>query len=147
MQQTDAIERQITIASPIERVWEALTVAEHLAAWFGDSADLDLRPGGSMQIGWSEYGATADCVIETVEPPTTFSYRWDVGRKDDGTAWTTTVTFTLREEDGETTVTVVESGLSDLPAELQQKTLRENSSGWEAELEDLRALLEGARAS
>ncbi len=147
MPKTDAIERQISVTSPIERVWEALTVAEHLAEWFGDSAEVDLRPGGTMRVGWSEYDATAECVVETVEPPTRFAYRWDVGESDDGTVWSTTVTFTLHEEDGTTTVKVVESGLSRLPDDLHQKTIEENASGWEGELEDLRVLLEGARTS
>jgi uncharacterized protein YndB with AHSA1/START domain len=52
------------------------------------------------------------------------------------------VTFTLEESDGMTMVTVVESGLSELPDELYDRTLDENSSGWTAELADLRELLE-----
>ena len=38
MDRIDTIERTITVASPIGRVWEALTVADELAGWFGDSA-------------------------------------------------------------------------------------------------------------
>lgn len=145
MERQDTIERQITVARPIERMWEALTVAEELSQWFGDSADVDLRPDGAMNIGWSEYDAVFDCVIKEVDFPSTFSYRWPVGTTQDGEVWMTTVTFTLEEFEGMTTVTVVESGLSRLPDELYDRTLEENSSGWTAELADLQQHLEGAQ--
>lgn len=51
MVKTDTIEREITVAGPIDAVWRALTVAEELAQWFGDSAELDLRPGGTFKVG------------------------------------------------------------------------------------------------
>ena len=137
MTRQDTIERSITVESPIDRVWEALTAAEHLAQWFGDSAEVDLRPGGLMRIGWSEYDVIAACVVDRVEHPTVFSYRWEAGTTDDGTVWETTVTFTLEEAAGQTTITVVESGLAALPEELYDKTIEENTSGWKAELEDL----------
>jgi len=133
----DTIERTITVASPIAKVWEAITVAEHLAAWFGDSADIDLRPGGVFRVGWSEYEYMTEAIVEVVDEPTTFAYRWDAGTSEDGTMWTTRVTFTLDESAGMTTITVVESGLSQLPDDVYATTLRENTSGWESELGDL----------
>lgn len=141
MGRVDTIERKISVQSPIDSVWRALTVADELAAWFGDSASIDLRPGGRFEMGWSEYDATVEATVETVDYPTTFSYRWQAGSADDGTMWSTRVTFTLDEADGMTTVTVVESGLSELPDELYAKTIEENSSGWTAELADLEAYL------
>ena len=137
MSKVDTIERTITVSSPIARVWEAITVAEHLSQWFGDSAEVDLRPGGALRFGWSEYGEMVDGVVEAVEPEKLFSYRWTAGKTDDGTVWTTTVTFTLDEAEGMTTITVVESGLSELPDELYATTVKENTSGWNAELADL----------
>lgn len=65
MTKTDTIERTITVTSPVEKVWEALTVADKLAQWFGDSADIDLRPGGAMRIGWSEFDTAVDAVVES----------------------------------------------------------------------------------
>ena len=35
------------VAAPPGQVWAALTTAEGLAAWFGDQATIDLRPGGA----------------------------------------------------------------------------------------------------
>ena len=146
MERSDTIERTITVASPIERVWQALTTADMLAQWFGDSAEVDLRPGGAMKVGWSGYGTTVDCVIDDVDPPRTFSYRWESAPADDGQTRMTHVQFTLAHADGETTVTVIESGLAALPDELYGKTLEENTSGWKAEMDDLAHLVETAAA-
>jgi uncharacterized protein YndB with AHSA1/START domain len=46
----DDIRREIVIDASIERVWEALTSAEQMSQWFGDSAEIDLRPGGRARI-------------------------------------------------------------------------------------------------
>lgn len=146
MDKVDTIVREITVSSPIDRVWSALTVADQIAQWFGDSAEIDLRPGGSFKMGWSEYDSVTQGVVEVVDYPTTFSYRWDAGSTEDGTMWTTKVTFTLEEADGMTTVKVVESGFSELPDELYVRTMRDNSSGWTAEMADLERHLEGATA-
>jgi len=142
VEKIDTIERKITVTSPIDRVWQALTVADQLAQWFGDSAELDLKPGGAFRIGWSEYDHISEGVVEVVDYPRTFSYRWEAGTSEDGKAWTTKVTFTLEEADGMTTVKVVESGLSQLPDELYSRCLKENSSGWTAEIADLQRHLE-----
>ena len=143
MDTQDTIELQITVSRQIGDVWNALTSAEELSQWFGDTAEIELRPGGAMKVGWSEYDEVTDCVIEDVVFPSTFSYRWNVGTKPDGGVWTTKVTFTLEETAGQTTVTVVESGLAALPPELYDQTLEENSSGWTAEMADLQQFLEG----
>ena len=45
MKKQDSIERTTRVSSPIGAGWEALTVAEKLSQWFGDSAEVDLRPG------------------------------------------------------------------------------------------------------
>jgi uncharacterized protein YndB with AHSA1/START domain len=42
----DSIERTTHIPVDIETVWEALTTAEGIRRWFGDEAEIDLRPGG-----------------------------------------------------------------------------------------------------
>ena len=43
----NSIEREIIIDAPVARVWDALTEADQIASWFGDGAEIDLRPGGS----------------------------------------------------------------------------------------------------
>src|SRR5262245_25918195 len=72
----DRIERAVTIAAPIERVWQLITRPEHIGTWFGDAgAELDLRPGGALTVRW-DGGHVVHGVVEAVEPPTRFAYRW-----------------------------------------------------------------------
>ena len=53
----DIIERTIHIPVDIERVWEALTSADGIDNWFGDQAEIDLRPGGEARFGCTESGS------------------------------------------------------------------------------------------
>lgn len=142
----DTIERTITVSASVERVWLALTAPDELSQWFGDTAEVDLRPGGTMRVGWSEYDAVAECIVESVEEPSRFCFRWTSGADEHGDVWFTTVCFSLASDGDHTTVTMVESGLAALPDELHARTVEENSSGWDAELEDLRGYLEGGAA-
>ena len=40
----DRIERTVTLTRAPREVWQALTTAEGLSAWFGERATIDLRP-------------------------------------------------------------------------------------------------------
>ena len=72
----EQIEREVMVAAPIERVWAVVTQPEHVGSWFGDAgAEIDLRPGGAMTITWGKHG-TAHAVVERVEAPRVFAYRW-----------------------------------------------------------------------
>ena len=73
----DEIRREIEVDAPIEEVWDALTRAERIAAWFGDVAEIDLRPGGLARFGWTEFDSVSEAIVETVDRPTRFSYRWE----------------------------------------------------------------------
>lgn len=142
---TDRIERDIVIAAPPQRVWDVVTQAEHLGSWFADAgAEIDLRPGGALALHWKEHG-TAHGRVETVEPPSTFGFRWVFVSSDEPTDGNSTlVVFTLTPEGGSTRLHVVESGFSklDMPAEQQAKHVEENTDGWRMELDELRAYLE-----
>lgn len=71
----DRIERTVELAARPERVWAALTTAEGLAAWFGDEATTDLRPGGAGWMKWvGRY--TVDMRVERVVEPTVFGFTW-----------------------------------------------------------------------
>jgi uncharacterized protein YndB with AHSA1/START domain len=74
----DRIERTIEITRPLAAVWAVLTTAEGLGTWFGNSATIDLRPGGTAaRIAWST-GDKADLRIERVEEPTVFGFTWHI---------------------------------------------------------------------
>lgn len=135
---SDVIERELHVQAPIERVWEVITDEKYVARWFGDKAEIDLRPGGAAMFGWTEHG-DGHAVVEQVDPPRRFSFRWmrEHGVPYDPARVTTLVEFTLTPAGTGTRLRLVESGFGD------EGHLKENSGGWDAELADLVALLEG----
>jgi uncharacterized protein YndB with AHSA1/START domain len=142
MAPNDSIERQMLVAHSIEVVWKAITDPSSLAAWFGDSADIDLRPGGSANFGWSEYGATISGRVEIVDEPHTFAFRWAaLGGVPLDESPSTLVTLSLTADDDKTLVKVVETGFASLPEDMRERSLEENTSGWKAEFGDLKAYL------
>jgi uncharacterized protein YndB with AHSA1/START domain len=142
----DRIEREIEVAAPAARVWAALTEREHLAAWFGDAgAEVDLRPGGAITFSWQKHGK-ARAVIERVEPPTYFSYRWALQPDTEPRPGNSTlVEFTLEEHAASTRLRLVESGFRSLEWSGEEKArhVRDNVAGWATELQELADYLEG----
>ena len=141
----DRIEREIMIAAPRERVWEIITQAEHVGIWFGDSAEVDLRPGGAIVLRWDKYG-TMRGIVEKVDKPHTFSYRWNPGVKDEqpATETSTLVEFTLTSQGAQTRVRVVESGFSRLQRTESDRAeqFKDNYDGWATQLADLQQYVE-----
>jgi uncharacterized protein YndB with AHSA1/START domain len=137
----DAITREVVIDAPPERVWAIVTEAEHLARWFSDEAEIDLRPGGAMRLTWHRHGSYA-ARVETVEAPRTFAFRWL--RREPGVAGSTLVVMTLTPEGAGTRLQVVESGFADLPWPDDERARHadENRVGWGVELDELRAYAE-----
>jgi uncharacterized protein YndB with AHSA1/START domain len=140
----DRIEREIVIEAPRERVWAVLTQPEHVAQWFGDSAEIDLRPGGKAAFGWTEHGRH-EAIIERADPPDFFSYRW---AREAGTAVSpgaaTLVEFTLSDHGSGTLLRVVETGFDSLsaPEEERTKASEQNTEGWTSELAELKEYAE-----
>jgi uncharacterized protein YndB with AHSA1/START domain len=136
----ERIEREILIEAPIDVVWAVLTEPEHVAGWFSDLAEIDLRPGGEATFDWREHGP-ARAWIERVEPPRNFAFRWvravgEEQRKDNSTL----VEFTLAAEGDHTRLRVVESGFPELTWSEDKKAryAAENTQGWQLELDELR---------
>ena len=131
----DRIEREITIAAPVERVWSVLTEAEHIGGWFADAgAEIDLRPGGELVMRWQEHGVSR-ARVEAVEPPHRFAYRWTAHHaqgEEPAEGNSTLVEFTLTPEDGATRLRVVETGFAALATtpEQRQGNYQENVGGW-----------------
>ncbi len=139
----DRIERTVEIAHPPARVWAALTTAEGLAAWFGDEATIDLRPGGAA---WLRFGgdATADMRVERVEEPKVFGFTWHIFGLPEGDPRRTYVEFTLEPTSTGTRLTVVESGFAQLPDDDYRKAYDGNADGWAKELGELVDYLDAA---
>lgn len=134
----DEIRRELVLEAPIDDVWEALTSPHQLKQWFGDSADIDLRPGGRARFGWSEFDAVTEAIIDVVDRPTRFAFRWEALKDTPVEQASTLVEFTLEPHGDGTRLTLVESGFAALPDDHYQGRFEENSSGWTAELADLK---------
>jgi uncharacterized protein YndB with AHSA1/START domain len=102
--------------------------------WVADVApDTEAVAGASTVAKSSQYGEFP-VRVEKVQPPTYVAYRWTSAfpgaelREDNSTL----VEFTLTEEGSHTRLRVVESGFAALsaPADLRQRALEDNTSGW-----------------
>ncbi len=141
-----SVRRSIRIGAPIEKVWSAVTEPEHISQWFGQ-AELDGAGVGAR--GRLTFDTRAIPLrIEAIDAPRMIAYRWsnddalDATPDDVDEAHSTVFTFTLEELDGDTRLTVVETGFeatSDPAGNVES-----HRHGWNAELDKLVALLENA---
>ena len=69
------IEREIVIDAPVEVVWRTITEPDQITQWFADKVDLEVEPGAHGYMGFGDQGGAV--VVETVDPPTRFSFRWN----------------------------------------------------------------------
>ena len=136
----DAIEREIVIDAPPSVVWSIVTEAQHLAGWFSDEAEIDLKPGGRMLLVWRAHG-TYEARVETVDPPRLFAFRWQTREGAFSDTNSTLVVMTLEAEETRTRLRVVESGFASLPLpdDARARYADENSRGWITELDELSA--------
>jgi uncharacterized protein YndB with AHSA1/START domain len=102
------------VRAPREDVYDALTQAERLDAWFTTGAEVDARPGGEMVWRWLDWGperVTSEDrgpVLEAVRPERlVFGWQERIGG--------TTVEIDFVEHDGGTVVRLVEHGYADTP--------------------------------
>src|ERR1700759_2342336 len=139
----DRIERTVALAQPPATVWAALTTAEGLAAWFGEEADIDLRPGGAARMTWAS-GYSVEMRVERVEEPGVFGFTWRIPELPDDDPRRTYVEFTLEAAGAGTRLRVTESGFSQLPDDSRLHTYNSHAEGWEHELSDLAGYLDAA---
>src|ERR1700757_1490195 len=139
----DRIKRTVALAHPPARVWAALTTAEGPAAWFGDEADIDLRPGGAAWMRWAS-GYSVEMRVERVEEPTVFGFTWQLEELPEDDPRRTYVEFTLEPAGAGTRLTVVETGFAQLPDDLHGKAYEGNAGGWASELVELASYLDAA---
>ena len=135
----DAIEREVVIDAPPAVVWSIVTEAQHLASWFSDEAEIDLRSGGRILLTWRGHG-TYEGRVETVDPPRLFAFRWQTREGDFSEGNSTLVVMTIEADGTGTRLRVIESGFAALPwpDDARARYSDENAKGWLAELDELR---------
>ncbi len=139
----DQIVRTVELAHPPAKVWAAITTAEGLGSWFGNTATIDLRPGGAARMTWVE-GHVANMRVERVEEPSVFGYTWGINGLPDDDPRRTYVEFSLEPVGEGTRLTVTETGFAQLPDEAHKDAFEGNVGGWKSELGELVEYLDAA---
>ncbi|MFJ4290443.1 SRPBCC family protein [Cupriavidus sp. NPDC089707] len=149
---TDRIERSILIEAPVARVWHALADADTFGSWFGVKFDGAAFTPGQRAVGSITYPGYEylkfDVQVERMEPGKLLSWRWHPAPMERGRDYSdepsTLVEFTLREVDGGTMLTVVESGFDQIPPERRMEAFRINSGGWDEQVKNVLKHVTGA---
>jgi uncharacterized protein YndB with AHSA1/START domain len=142
------IEREVLIEAPVEVVWRTVIEPDQMSQWFADRVELVVEPGAHGYMGFGDQGGPV--VVETVDPPTRFSFRWNHPHGEEPVPGNSMlVEFTLLPEgDERTRLRVVESGHErrDWPVEEQQRYADEHRGGWGEFLDRLAKLLTDGRS-
>jgi uncharacterized protein YndB with AHSA1/START domain len=138
------IERKITVRAPRERVWSVLTTAQHLSKWFEVEIVGAIAPGARVTMRSTNpscHGIEFYVIIDRMDAPHTFSWRWHPGMPVPGVDYetepTTLVQFDLTEVAGGTEVKVTESGFDRISLTRRAQVFADNDKGWEIMLVSL----------
>jgi uncharacterized protein YndB with AHSA1/START domain len=143
---TDRIERKVLIKASRARVWRALSDAGEFGNWFGVNFKGKTFVAGKHIQGKITYPGyehlNMDVLIEQIVPERLLSWRWHPAAIDSKVDYsqepTTLVEFELKEIDGDTMLTVVESGLDKIPLVRRADVFRMNSSGWDEQMQNIK---------
>jgi len=142
------IERDIVIEAPAEVVWRTITEPDQMSRWFADRVDLIVEPGARGYMQFGDQGGPV--VVEAVDPPRRFSFRWNHPRGEDPVPGDSMlVEFTLTPGGAARPhLRVVESGheLRDWPDAEKQRYADEHRDGWVEYLERLAGVLTERRS-
>ena len=142
---TDRIERKILLRAPPSRIWRALSNAEEFGNWFGVALTGKAFAAGERMQGQITYPGyehvVFDVVIERMEPERLLSWRWHPAAVETAVDYakepTTLVVFELKEAEGGTLLSVVESGFDRVPPSRRLGAFRMNSTGWDEQMQNI----------
>ena len=96
------IEREVVIEAPVEVVWRTITEPDQISQWFADREEPEAKPGARGYLGFGDQGGPI--VVEAVDPPTRFSFRWNHPAGEEPVAGNSMlVEFTLEPDGSERT--------------------------------------------
>jgi uncharacterized protein YndB with AHSA1/START domain len=118
------------LAHPPERVWQAITEPEELAAWFPDTIDGEFAPGAEVRFPkFVQMGLPAVGKVTEFDRPRLLAFSWG----------TSALRFELEPDGDGCRLTFTDT----LPREESAK----NAAGWEVCLDNLEARLAGEEPS
>ena len=140
------IEKRIELASPVSRVWRALTDSRQFGEWFLVKMDGPFVAGqpAAGQITHPGYEhVRMQIVVKAIEPETLFSYTWHPYSVDPKVDYTkeasTLVEFRLLPTAGGTLLTVTESGFEKIPSERRAEAFLRNDGGLKQQMKNIEA--------
>ncbi len=73
------IDKKILVPAPLDRVWESISTAKGLAAWFADRVSADVVEGDFVDFGWGTGPAAhrSRAVVLRVHDKKTVMLRWE----------------------------------------------------------------------
>ncbi len=120
----ESIHKQQLLPHNIDKVWNAISQAEQISAWF-IQADCEARLGYEYTFPHEETKITGTVKAAT---PYTLIYTWMVN--NDGT--NTTVKWELEAQGNQTLLTLEHSGIANYPDEKTAITMMEHfNQGWD----------------
>jgi uncharacterized protein YndB with AHSA1/START domain len=138
----DRIDRSIDIDASAERVWDLVT----RPGWWINEGTVDPDPdirvdGDTSVVTHPTYGEFRLVTVES-RPTSYIAYRWLEADADGGTL----VEFRIEPRDGGVTLSVAESGFSQLdkPREAWLQQREGNVAGWKSQLGAAKTYVEGA---
>jgi uncharacterized protein YndB with AHSA1/START domain len=142
---TDRIERKIVLKAPRARVWRALTNVGEFNSWFGVKLQGQQFTAGRTFSGPVTHPGyehiSMEMTIEKIEPERLMSWRWHPNAIDPEVDYssepTSLVEFQLQDAVGGTLLTVVESGIDNIPVARRLQVFRMNSEGWEIQMKNI----------
>ena len=142
---TDRIEREILLMAPRSRVWRALSNAEEFGDWFGAALKGETFAAGQRVHGQITYPGyehlVFEVLIDRMVPERLLSFRWHPYAVDTSVDYSheppTLVVFELKEVEGGTLLSIVESGFAEVPAARRQEAFHMHSSGWDEQLKNI----------
>jgi len=142
---TDRIERKVLLKAPRTRVWRALSNAEEFGGWFGvDFKGKTFVAGKPIQGRVTHPGyehLVMEVLIDRIVPERLLSWRWHPAAIDASVDYSaepmTSVVFELVDGEGGTVLTLVESGLDQIPLSRRATVFRLNTSGWDTQMKNI----------
>lgn len=116
-------------SSPIEKVWLALTDSDTLSQWIMINNFKPIE-GHKCQFRNEQWNLIVDCEVLVVDEPYKLSYTWVGGPIN------TTVTWTLKEEDGKTNLHLEQTGF-----EKEDQAFNGAKQGWPGMVNKLQNVL------
>jgi uncharacterized protein YndB with AHSA1/START domain len=142
----DKIEKQIEIAAPLSRVWQALTDSRQFGKWFLVKMEgpfvAGQRVGGQItHPGYEHLRMKLD--VDAIEPEKLFSFRWHPYAVDPKVDYeqeqSTLVEFRLQPVAAGTLLTVTESGFDQIPSARRAEAFLRNDTGWAQQMNNIQA--------